>query len=122
MARGNRSTWRTIGHGIFYAIMGVVLAVMLVVAVGNTFSGVQPTYWGTFTQSGCDYARFGCLPVGTWTSDDGSIVKKKVHLDGGTVGQGGTARAGPYGAIIAQGHRAGMGECALDGESAPTPE
>jgi hypothetical protein len=93
MIRGGRSRLRSIGHGIFYAIMGVVLAGFLVLAIGIAVSGVQPTYSGTFTQSGCDYARNGCLPVGTWRSDDGSIVKKDIHLDGGTVGTGGTVRA-----------------------------
>jgi hypothetical protein len=73
--------------------MGVVLAVSLVLAIGNTISGIQPTYWGTFTKSGCDFdVRSGCLPVGTWTSDDGSIERKNIHLDG-TVGQGGAVRA-----------------------------
>ncbi|MBW8764620.1 MAG: hypothetical protein JF592_18915, partial [Microbacterium sp.] len=74
--RRGRSIWRRIGHVVGYAIMGILLAVALVLAIGITVSGPQPSFSGTFTQTGCDYARNGCQPVGTWVSDDGSIVKR----------------------------------------------
>jgi len=94
MTRNSRTVWRLIGHVVAYAIMGILLAVALVVAVGISVSGPQPSYSGIFTQAGCDFdGRTGCLPVGTSVSEDGSIVQHRIHLDGWSVGKGGTVGA-----------------------------
>jgi hypothetical protein len=80
-------------HGIYYAIMGILFAVMLVLGIGAAVDGVQRTYWGTFTQHSCELgARGSCEPVGTWVSDRGNIVKRQIQLDG-FVGSDGTVRA-----------------------------
>jgi hypothetical protein len=80
-------------HGIYYAIMGALFALMLVLGIGAAVDGVHPTYWGTFTQHSCELgARGRCEPVGTWVSGRGNIVKRYIQLDG-FVGSNGTVRA-----------------------------
>jgi len=80
-------------HVIYYLVMGALLALMLVLGIGAAVDGVQPTYWGTFTQHGCELgARGSCEPIGTWVSDSGSNQKRHVQLDG-FAGSNGEVRA-----------------------------
>ncbi|MFS3127969.1 hypothetical protein ACLM5J_06155 [Nocardioides sp. Bht2] len=58
----------------------------------------RPVHWGTFTEestdcpSGLEKNR-GCTRTGRWVSDDGTIVKENIKLDG-TVDPGESVRAG----------------------------
>lgn len=85
---------RRLGHGIFYAVMAVVF----VVSVGLGVAGVkdmadqQPVLWGTFTEEDCLPNIHGCRSIGRWVSDDGTIVKEQIYLDG-SPGKDGTVRA-----------------------------
>ena len=82
--QGGSRAWkgvRAAGHGLFYATMGGVFLVLLVIGLITFAARDLPTYWGPFTES-----------KGTWVSDDGSIVKDDINLDG-SVGQGETVRA-----------------------------
>ena len=80
-------------HVAYYAIMGLLFVVMLVIGIGAAVNGAQPTYWGTFTKHSCESGYRGrCEPVGTWVSDGGSIVQRHIQLDG-FVGSDGTVRA-----------------------------
>jgi hypothetical protein len=50
--------------------------------VGTALQPGSQTYWGTFTEHSCAPARFGCHSVGTWVSDDESITRTSIALDG----------------------------------------
>jgi hypothetical protein len=83
----------SVGHVIYYVVMGLVFAVALVLGIGAAVDGAQPTYWGTFTQHSCEPGfRGSCIGVGTWVSESGSMVKRHIQLDG-FVGSNGEARA-----------------------------
>ena len=98
----DRMTWlstaidvgRRAGHAIFY----VVMALVFVVAVGLGVAGAQdaadgqPVVWGTFTEEECQPSMTGCRSIGRWLSDDRTVLKEGIYLDGHT-GRGGTARA-----------------------------
>ncbi|MEV8271903.1 hypothetical protein [Microbacterium sp. NPDC077184] len=74
--------------------MALVLAVSLTLSVGGAMSANEEVIWGTFYERYCEpKPRGGCRSVGTWISDDGSIRKTGIHLDGWP-GDGGTVRAG----------------------------
>lgn len=97
--QGGSRAWRGVraaGHGLFYATMGGVFLVLLVIGLITFADRDLPTYWGAFTETSttCDPPgpRSTCLSKGTWVSDDGSIVKDDINLDG-SVGQGETVRA-----------------------------
>jgi hypothetical protein len=66
--------------------ISVVLALLLVVSVALGVIGIAnlsvPVYWGTFTQDRCVDSRYGCRNIGSWVSDDGSIRKEDIALDG----------------------------------------
>lgn len=84
--------------------VGRVTAVtaMAMIALGFASMGVmdlvdkdQPISWGTYTELECEPPEFGwgeCRSVGNWVSDDGSIVRDRIYLDG-EVRPGGTVRA-----------------------------
>jgi hypothetical protein len=82
---------RALGHGVFYAVMGILFVVAAILGIGADVDVHEPTYWGTFTEHSCQPSRYGCEPVGTWVSDDGSIVKTHIQLD--AIGSVGTSRA-----------------------------
>ncbi|WP_144782971.1 hypothetical protein [Microbacterium sp. BH-3-3-3] len=72
--------------------MLTTVALVLLLAASIADPG-QPLIWGTFTETGCEpRPRGGCRPVGTWTSDDGSLVQYDVYLDG-WMDENGTTRA-----------------------------
>lgn len=86
---------RATGHAAFYLVMVVVVIVFIVIGVVQVLDRDQPTYWGTFTEKSttCDPGPRGpCTQTGTWVSDDGSIVKVGIILDG-SVEQGRSVRA-----------------------------
>lgn len=51
--------------------------------VADLLDADEPVFWGTFSEEDCvGGGRMGCQSVGTWVSDDGSIRKTGVALDG----------------------------------------
>ncbi|MFT3876161.1 MAG: hypothetical protein QM708_07055 [Propioniciclava sp.] len=85
---------RRVGRAFFYALMAVcfVATVMLGIAEAIDVVNNEPKIWGTYRETECVPAVRGCDSYGTWESDDGSIRKERVGLDGG-VDEDGTARA-----------------------------
>ena len=76
---------RATGHATFYLIMGAVFVVFIVIGVAEVLDRDRPTYWGTFTEKSttCDPGpRGGGTQTGIWVSDDGTIVKVGIILDG----------------------------------------
>jgi hypothetical protein len=74
-------------------MIGAFTAIFLVFAVINTVDAREPVIWGTFTEEHCQETRRGCSSIGTWVSDDRTITKTDIRLDGG-VAPGGSIRAG----------------------------
>lgn len=72
--------------------MALLILIVAVLGVGGALSAREPILWGTFTQVGCEPARFHCREIGTWVSEDGSVRLTDVHLDGWS--GDGTVRAG----------------------------
>jgi hypothetical protein len=65
--------------------MGGVVIGSIVIGVVEILDRDRPTYWGTFTEKStvCGPGpRGSCTQTGTWVSDDGTIVKVGVILDG----------------------------------------
>lgn len=76
---------RATGHALFYATMGGVCVAFIVMGVHAVAGRDRPVYWGTFTETStaCDPGPRGpCTNSGRWVSDDGTIVKDGVTLDG----------------------------------------
>lgn len=84
-ARHNRriSVLRSVGHVLGY-VVGLSLAVALAALfVASVIDVAQPKVWGTFTERDCEpQPRGTCRPIGSWVSDDGSMTKRDVYLDG----------------------------------------
>ena len=82
--RNRQTTW-SCG---FYVVVAVVFAVSVGLGVAGAKDAIdkQPVVWGTFTQERCEPATVGthrnCRSLGDSVSDDGSIVKKGIYLDG----------------------------------------
>lgn len=75
-------------------ILGVLAVVLVALLVVSVLDLRQPVIWGTFTQTDCEpRPRGGCRAIGTWVSDDGTIVRRGVALDGWPEDDG-TSRAG----------------------------
>lgn len=58
--------------------MGVCFLVFIAVGVGEARDAAvaEPALWGTFAEQDCEpKLRGGCSSIGTWTSDDGGVVK-----------------------------------------------
>jgi hypothetical protein len=87
-----RDAFRMVGNVVYCGLLGLLVVIMLILGVGYASSAGQRSYSGTFHEHSCEYSRFGCEGVGTWVSDNGSIVKKKIQLDG-FVNSDGTVRA-----------------------------
>ena len=86
---------RRLGHGVFFAVMGVCFLVFIAIGVAEARDAAagEPALWGTFVEQVCEpKPRGGCSSIGTWTSDDGSVIKTGVRLDG-SVGDDGAVRA-----------------------------
>ena len=88
---------RATGHALFYVIMASVCAVFVVIGVIELVGRDRPTHWGTFSETStvCDLPSprgSTCTYTGTWVSDDGSIVKTDITLDG-SVDPGQSVRA-----------------------------
>ncbi|WP_148076678.1 hypothetical protein [Cellulomonas sp. PhB150] len=86
---------RAAGHGTFYVVMTVCFIAFVTMGVTSWLDEHRPVYWGTFhtTTVTCDPGpRGGCTTHGTWTSDDGRLVRSDVMLDG-SASDGGTTRA-----------------------------
>jgi hypothetical protein len=76
--------------------MGAVCAAFIIMGVISVLDRDLPTYWGTFTETSttCDPGpRGSCSNTGRWVSDDGTIVKDDIALDG-FVEEGQSVRAG----------------------------
>jgi hypothetical protein len=75
---------RATGHALFYATMGGVCVAFIVMGVIAVAGRDRPVYWGTFTETSttCSGPRGSCTNSGRWVSDDGTIVKDGVTLDG----------------------------------------
>lgn len=91
--RSLANVFSTAGRAVFTAILGLLLAAMVVLGVGGVASLGEPVHWGTYTEERCDRARFGCRSFGSWVSDSGELRVDEVQLDG-AVGPDGTVRAG----------------------------
>lgn len=92
-ANGDRlDRWLTaIAHGLFLAFAGAVCLFLAWVGITNALNFSRPTYWGTFTETSttCQPEPKGqCLITGHWVSDDGTIVKEGVILDGSVAPRG----------------------------------
>ncbi|HEY9266084.1 MAG TPA: hypothetical protein VIP82_15695 [Microbacterium sp.] len=77
-----------------------LLAVSIVLGVGGMVSANEPVVWGTFTQQDCEpKGRGGCRSIGVWVSDDSTIRKENIYLDGWPPDPDGSVRAGyrPHG-------------------------
>ena len=86
---------RATGHALFFVVMVGVFVAFVVMGVIGFVGRDRPVHWGTFTETStvCDRgSRAPCTQTGRWVSDDGSIVKDGVTLDG-SVARGGTVRA-----------------------------
>jgi len=75
---------RATGHALFYASMAGACVAFVVLGVINVAGRDRPVYWGTFTETStrCDPGPRLCTNSGRWVSDDGTIVKDDVTLDG----------------------------------------
>jgi hypothetical protein len=76
---------RATGHALLYATMGGVCVAFIVMGVIAVAGRDRPVYWGTFTETStaCEPGpRGSCTNSGRWVSDDGTIVKDGVTLDG----------------------------------------
>ncbi|QEH94091.1 hypothetical protein FV141_11555 [Dermacoccus abyssi] len=80
------SVARSLGHGLFYAVMAVVVLVLVAIGCINIAERDRPTYWGTFTETNTTCDGFGrsrnCDSVGVWRSDDGTMAFTDIALDG----------------------------------------
>ena len=86
---------RATGHALYYAFMGTVCAAFIVMGVIAVFDRDRPVFHGTFTERSttCDSGpRGSCTSTGRWVSDDRTITKNHVELDG-DVDHGGSVRA-----------------------------
>jgi hypothetical protein len=85
---------RRFGHGIFYVFMATLFLGFLGFGVAGITDAVdkQPVVWGTFSEEDCQPNNHGCRSIGRWVSDDGTLVKERIYLDG-SPGQDGTVRA-----------------------------
>lgn len=91
--RGYRDAFKLVGNVLYIGICGLLLLVSLVLGVGTVSNSSERTYSGTFTQQSCDLGYRGrCEGVGTWISDNKSMIKKDIHLDG-DANSDGTIRA-----------------------------
>jgi hypothetical protein len=86
MASGGavRNRLRATGHALFYASMAGVCIAFIVIGVIAVAGRDRPVYWGTFTETAttCSGLRGACTNTGRWVSNDGTIVKDRVTLDG----------------------------------------
>ncbi len=76
---------RSTSHGLFYAIMGALVVAFFIMGVIAAVGHDRTTYWGTFTEQStqCDPGpRGACTIMGRWVSEDQSIVKEHIQLDG----------------------------------------
>lgn len=82
------------GYGFFFVLMAATCLGSVVLAVGAVADAAtnQPVYWGTFVQEDCLPAYRECRSIGRWASDDGSLAKEHIYLDGHP-GSDGRARA-----------------------------
>lgn len=84
------SAWgglRIAGRATFYVIMTICFVAFVVMGVISWTGRDRPIYWGTFTEvsTTCDWGPRGtCTSTGRWVSDDGTIVKDGITLDGST--------------------------------------
>jgi hypothetical protein len=85
---------RAMGRALFYASIAGVCVAFIVMGVITVAGRDRPVYWGTFTETSttCSGLRGACTNSGRWVSDDGTIVKDGVTLDG-FVERGRSARA-----------------------------
>ncbi|GEB13678.1 hypothetical protein GUY44_06440 [Pimelobacter simplex] len=76
-------------------VLGLCALVLVAVGAVEWHDRNLPRHWGTFTETStvCDGGpRRGCTVTGTWVSEDGSMVKADIELDG-TVEPGRSVRA-----------------------------
>ncbi|HEY4269236.1 MAG TPA: hypothetical protein VGM94_13695 [Galbitalea sp.] len=91
--RRRRGALKMAGNIAYCVFFGLLFIVSLLLGISSAFSATQRSYSGTFTQHSCESGYRGrCESVGTWVSDNGSMVKKNVQLDG-DVNSDGTAPA-----------------------------
>lgn len=76
---------RQLAAVIFVGLLSLVLLFLTVMTIVDLR---EPTVWGTFVEEGCEnppgisrYPRV-CRPYGEWRSDDGSITRDRIYLDG----------------------------------------
>lgn len=84
-----------VGRVMAVAAMSLIALAFVAAGVMDMVDRDQPIHWGTYTEIDCEAPEFGwgdCRSVGNWVSDDGSIMKDRIYLDG-EVRPGGTVRA-----------------------------
>ena len=85
--------WGAVGRIIFYLVAAAIGAGLASLTVASIVDLGQPRQWGTFTETDCEPTlRGGCRSIGTWVSDDKTLFKHDVYLDG-RPDEGGSARA-----------------------------
>lgn len=74
---------RIAGQALFMVVMGALLVCAVILGIDAASTADEPIVWGTFQETDCEQrAKGGCRSIGTWTSDDGTIRKTNVKLDG----------------------------------------
>lgn len=74
-----------ISHTLFYGIMGAACMAFIGMGVISVLDHDRPILWGTFTEESTTCVtgpRGSCTHTGGWVSDDKTIVKDGVTLDG----------------------------------------
>ena len=75
---------RAAGHALFYAITAGACIAFIMIGIIQFLGRDRPVYWGTFTETSttCSGLHGECTNSGRWVSDDGTMVKHGVTLDG----------------------------------------
>lgn len=112
--------WRGFGRVLTAIVLGALGVVLVVLLVVSALDLRQTVIWGTFTQTDCEpRPRGSCRAIGTWVSDDGTVVRRGVALDGWPDDDG-TSRAGYQPAAILGGESADIVHAPLFMGAAPS--
>lgn len=83
-----------IGRAFVALTFALLCAVSFALGIQFAIDQQGATVWGVYTEERCEsQLRNRCHSIGTWVSDDGTITRRGVTLDG-FPGADGTVRAG----------------------------